>query len=91
MGDMDSRITSLWVAVGEARALSADVEVPPWESTIPSVKKSWDELTHPSNLGDLRAWAAHPEEMNPFAREASLRAIQDCEFRTHDLERVADE
>jgi len=40
------------------------------------VNEAWEELTRPENLEALEAW--NSEEMNPFAAQASQKALEEC-------------
>lgn len=51
----------------------------PWNCESATVKKAWDELTHPNNLQALKNWASEP--MNPTARECTDEALKVCNDR----------
>ncbi|MEO5712316.1 MAG: divalent-cation tolerance protein CutA [Luteolibacter sp.] len=72
---MRNSIFPLWAALGHARAVSGDIG-PPWESIDPSVIQAWADLTAPQNLGFLAAWLDAPQEMNPVAEEAAIKAVE---------------
>jgi hypothetical protein len=82
------RIFAKWTALAQAIITATRrkpfVECKPWESPQKQVQVAWDNLTHPDNLADLEAWYArgeHGREMNDFARETTLKAIEVCKAR----------
>lgn len=81
-----SGIQKYWVALEKALFEPVEGETivdrlakRPWNCDLPSVKKAWEELTHPNNLQLLKNWAAEP--MNTSSREITDEAIKVCNAR----------
>jgi tetratricopeptide (TPR) repeat protein len=81
------RMQDQWAALDEAILGSGSPDessVPPWESSHPTIRAAWEQLTDPANLDDLEYWLAFTGDrpgMNPWARAATLKAIEVCKAK----------
>ena len=80
---LQERMFALWSALSKSVWDSDESLGPePWESMHEKVQAAWDALTQPNNLEGLELWASG--DLNPAAREAADRALQECRSRTRD-------
>jgi hypothetical protein len=81
---LQKRMLALWSALEQAAWETGEYlgGPQPWESTNDGVRSAWNALTAPGNLDGLRAWSKG--DLNPTAREATDRAIHECQLRSRD-------